>query len=184
VSPAQKAPWAKDEKKKGKSSGAAISLREIQDAEAKAAETRKANQEKERANRLAVSVSTSSDSKEEAQPFTASWGLPTSQAGGRTNSFTKDVAPSGASPVSPAPPVWTNAGKPATIKKTMKEIQEEEERRKKAVAKETVASAAAKRVYAESKVRLRYCSYADMALMSNIPRWGLLLPLQTPITLG
>lgn len=151
--PTLKAPWAKDEKKKAKAAGTAVSLREIQDAEAKAAEARKAKEEKERALRLASS--TPLDVKEDVQPFTASWGLPTSQAGGRASSYAKD-APAAAVPAAPsAPPVWTNTAKAPIVKKTMKEIQEEEERRKKAAAKETVTAAAAKRAYAESTAKVR-----------------------------
>lgn len=156
VTPAQKAPWAKDDKKKSKSSGTTISLRDIQDAEAKAAEMRKAKEEKERASRL---VASASDSKEDIQPFTTSWGLPTSQAGGRSSSYVKDVSSSAASTSSPVPPVWTNAAKSPAVKKSMKEIQEEE-RRKQSATKETVATAAAtaKRAYAESTTKVCICA--------------------------
>ncbi|KAF6766497.1 hypothetical protein DFP72DRAFT_866688 [Ephemerocybe angulata] len=150
----QKAPWAKDDKKRTKAGGTTVSLREIQEAEAKAAEVRKSKEEKERASRLAASASVSSDSKDDVQPFTASWGLPTSQTGGRTASFAKESASASGTPVSPvSPPVWTNAPKTSVVKKTMKEIQEEEERRKKTATKETVAAAAAKRAYAESTAK-------------------------------
>ncbi|KAJ7169427.1 hypothetical protein C8R46DRAFT_1264215 [Mycena filopes] len=94
------------------------------DAEAKKAEARKtAERDRDRAVRASSST-----------PFTASWGLPTSQAG--------DTA--GASPT-------TAGGAPApnATKKTMKEIQEEEEKRKKLATKET-AAAAARRAYAEN----------------------------------
>ncbi|KAF5377312.1 hypothetical protein D9615_006351 [Tricholomella constricta] len=142
--PAPKVAWSKEEEGKTKPSGVSVSLREIQEAEAKKAEARKtAEREKERAARAAAPTT---DTKDSAQPFTASWGLPTSQAGTRANQPVKESAPS-ASPV--ATPVWTNAPKSAATKKTMKEIQEEEEKRKKNAAKETTASAA-RRAYAET----------------------------------
>ncbi|KAJ7655269.1 hypothetical protein DFH06DRAFT_496661 [Mycena polygramma] len=138
-----KAAWSKEEEvKKPKPSGVTLSLREIQEAEAKKAEARKvAERDRERVTRAS---SSSAPAPEEAQPFTASWGLPTSQAGAR--SAVKET-PAASSPTSGA--VWTNAVKPATTKKTMKEIQEEEEKRKKSATKET-AAAAARRAYAES----------------------------------
>ncbi|KZT22108.1 hypothetical protein NEOLEDRAFT_1157903 [Neolentinus lepideus HHB14362 ss-1] len=150
--PAPKAPWTIDEEKT-KPSGVAMGFREIQEAEAKKLEARRAaekEREKERLVKTAAPAST-----EETQPFVASWGLPTSQAGAtRTTSQTpKDVAAT-TSPGTPATAPWTNAGNPAANKKTMKEIQEEEERRKKEAAKqkETVA-AAVRRGYAETTTR-------------------------------
>jgi PERQ amino acid-rich with GYF domain-containing protein len=148
--PAQKAPWAKDEKKKAKAAPT-VSLRQIQDAEAKAAEARKTKEEKERVGRLATPAS--AEVKEDSQPFTTSWGLPTSQAGSRTVSLAKDAPAGSPTPATISSAVWTNAPKPA-VKKTMKEIQEEEERRKKAAPKETVAAAAAKRAYAETTTKV------------------------------
>ncbi|KAK2461704.1 hypothetical protein APHAL10511_006167 [Amanita phalloides] len=114
--PAPKIVWSKEP-------SPSISLREIQEAEAKKVEVRKAA---ERAIRTA-----SAESKEEAQAFTTSWGLPSSQAGARLPGPSKEAAP--ASPSTPAPPtpVWTNAVKSSAAKKSMKEIQEEEERRKR-----------------------------------------------------
>ncbi|KAJ7630500.1 hypothetical protein FB45DRAFT_833102 [Roridomyces roridus] len=136
-----KAAWTKEEEKKSKPSGVALSLRDIQDAEAKKAEARKqAERERERVARTAAPAA------EEAQPFTASWGLPTSQAGARAAAAKETATPS---PTTTSAPVWTNATKPNTTKKSMKEIQEEEEKRKKLASKETVA-AAARRAYAES----------------------------------
>lgn len=138
-----KAAWLKeDETKKVKPSGVSVSLREIQEAEAKKSEARKAaERERERTARAATPAT------DGAQPFTASWGLPTSQAGTRAAIPIKDVNAS-TGPVTP--PVWTTAVKPVTTKKTMKEIQEEEEKRKKTAVRETTASAAARRAYAES----------------------------------
>ncbi|KAJ7225976.1 hypothetical protein GGX14DRAFT_642192, partial [Mycena pura] len=153
----QKAAWAKeDEARRPKPSGVTLSLREIQDAEAKKAGTRKQSErDRDRATRPSSSVAPAS---EDAQPFTASWGLPTSQAGARTVPVKETGAAGTPSPTGGAPAaVWTNAAKSNTAKKSMKEIQEEEEKRKKLATKETVA-AAARRAYAEStsKVCLLY----------------------------
>lgn len=140
--------WSnEDEAKKSKPSGLAQGLREIQEAEAKKAEAKKAaERERERAARHATAPTTAN---EESQPFIASWGLPTSQAGSaRTSNNQKD--PPGAAPSHPNAPVWTTTGKSPATKKTMKEIQEEEETRKKLAVKETVATAAARRAYAET----------------------------------
>jgi len=126
-----------------------MSLREIQEAEAKKAETRK-TAERERSARAAEAPA-----KEEVQTFTTSWGLPTSQAGSARPVTGKDSNGGGASATSATgagstnpPAVWTNTAKAPVVKKTMKEIQEEEEKRKKqqqlAAAKEqTIAAAAA-----------------------------------------
>ncbi|KAI0825237.1 hypothetical protein BC628DRAFT_1320734 [Trametes gibbosa] len=150
-----KAPWAVDDDKKPKTPGGTINLREIQEAEAKKAEARKAaERERERAARVAAA-----GQSEDFQSYTATWGLPTSQAGAARPSTT--VKESAASSGAPAPvpagptPVWTNATKPPTTKKTMKEIQEEEERRKKlAAAKERETMAvAARRGYAETTTK-------------------------------
>lgn len=149
-----KAPWATDDDvKKAKPSAVTLGLREIQEAEMKKLEARKvAERERERAAR-AVGTSQS----EEFQPFTASWGLPTSQAGAaRTVATPKDAAaPTIPAAATAATPVWTNAAKTPVAKKTMKEIQEEEEKRKKQAAKEkeTVA-AAAKRGYADTTTKV------------------------------
>ncbi|TFY70062.1 hypothetical protein EVJ58_g7 [Rhodofomes roseus] len=149
-----KAPWAKeDETKKAKPSGAPLGLREIQEAEMKKLEARKAaERERERAARNATGGTSQS---EDFQPFTTSWGLPTSQAGvARSAATPKESAASTVpSATTPATPVWTNAAKPVS-KKTMKEIQEEEEKRKKLALKEkeTVA-AAAKRAYADTTTK-------------------------------
>ncbi|KAI0662392.1 hypothetical protein C8Q70DRAFT_557263 [Cubamyces menziesii] len=147
----QKPAWAVDEEKKAK---AALNLREIQEAEAKKLEARKAaERERERAARAAASAQ-----PDDFQPFTASWGLPTSQAGARNTNATKETpasSPFAAPSPTTAPPVWTNAAKAPVAKKTMKEIQEEEERRKKLAAakeKETMA-VAARRGYAETTTK-------------------------------
>lgn len=152
---AVKPAWAtEDDPKKPKSSGAGLGLREIQEAEAKKLEARKAaERERERAARAVTSASPVS---EDTQSFTASWGLPTSRAGGRNDSLPKEsVVTNSASPQTSSAPVWTNTGKVPQAKKSMKEIQEEEERRKKLGVKETVASAAARRGYAETMNKVR-----------------------------
>ncbi|TFY79630.1 hypothetical protein EWM64_g4380 [Hericium alpestre] len=132
------------------------SLREIQEAETKKQEARKAaERERERAARAAQGAAPTP--AEEAQSFTASWGLPTSKVGSsRSIPTVKDTMTStpatSVAANSPAP-VWTNGTKPQATKKTMKEIQEEEERRKKLAAKDTVAAAAARRAYAETTTK-------------------------------
>ncbi|KAF9458750.1 hypothetical protein BDZ94DRAFT_1269950 [Collybia nuda] len=146
---APKPAWAiEDEVKKSKPSGVSISLREIQEAEVKKSEARKAaEREKERVARNAAPTG---DVKDDTQPFIASWGLPTSQAGSRGSAPTPKET---ATPLnSGTPPVWTTAAKTSTAKKTMKEIQEEEERRKKTATKE-ITTVAARRAYAETTTK-------------------------------
>ncbi|PFH54735.1 hypothetical protein AMATHDRAFT_277 [Amanita thiersii Skay4041] len=145
--PLPKAAWVKEEDvKKTKGITPTISLREIQEAESKKIEARKAA---DRASRL--SSPTPADAKDDVQPFTTSWGLPSSQAGARSTSTPKEISSISISPVTiPPAPVWTNAVKTPTAVKSMKEIQEEEERRKKLVAKESVASVATRKTHAET----------------------------------
>jgi len=145
-----KVAWAKEEDvTKKKASGISVSLREIQEAEAKKLESRKAaEREKERSARVTA------EAKEDIQPFTASWGLPTSQAGSRSNSH-----PIRETPAVPAPSatsaVWTTPSlKRPAVKKTMKEIQEEEEKHKKQISKEAIMAASAKRAYADSTAKV------------------------------
>jgi PERQ amino acid-rich with GYF domain-containing protein len=158
-----KAAWAKEEEGKTKKAAVpSISLREIQEAEAKKLESRKAaEREKEKLARVSAVVET----KEDTQPFTTSWGLPTSQAGSRASITPREVPTVPAQ--SPATiPVWTTPLKQPTIKKTMKEIQEEEEGRKKLAAlKETSIPVPSKRGYAETTTKVRmsvfaFCSHA------------------------
>jgi PERQ amino acid-rich with GYF domain-containing protein len=147
---AAKAPWAVEDDSKQKATAAPISLREIQELEMKKQEAKKAAVEKEK-DRVAKSPATTETT------FTASWGLPTSQAGARVQGVsTPKETPATSTPAasSPSPvPVWTNAVKPAA-KKSMKEIQEEEERRKQMQAKESVA-ATVKRAYGETAAKVR-----------------------------
>lgn len=145
-SPVPKPAWAtEDDAKKGKAS---LGLREIQEAETKKAEARKVA-ERERLARANVPIPPAV--VEDAQPFTASWGLPTSQTGARAA-----VTPRGgevaATPAASAP-VWTSTST-APAKKTMKEIQEEEERRKKMGLKDSMAATAARRGYAETTFKV------------------------------
>ncbi|KIJ45088.1 hypothetical protein M422DRAFT_29937 [Sphaerobolus stellatus SS14] len=125
-------------------------LREIQEAEAKKAEARRLAEQKEREKERAARA-TVTQAPEETQTFTASWGLPTSQAGA-AKAKEQPVTPVSATAAGATPaPVWTNGIKPVVVKKTMKEIQEEEERKKKAAVKEKeMATVAARRGYAES----------------------------------
>jgi PERQ amino acid-rich with GYF domain-containing protein len=145
-----KAAWQKEEDAKK-----TVSLREIQDAEAKKVEVKKAaERERERAARAAAA---SLSDKEAVQSFTTSWGLPTSQAGSRSVSIpVKEAASPPASAA--APPVWTSAPKIGPAKKTMKEILEEEEKRKKAAppvtAAATVAASGSRRLYTESSAKV------------------------------
>jgi PERQ amino acid-rich with GYF domain-containing protein len=157
VSAPTKPVWSTEDDK-NKSTGGPTSLREIQEMEAKKQEARK-TAERERARATAAAAAANS---EDSQPFTASWGLPTSQVGAKTPSkeAVGIIVPSTSSSMSatvlsamPAQStpvaVWTNAQKPAA-KKSMRDILEEEERRKKVASKESVASAAARRAYAET----------------------------------
>ena len=147
--------WAvEDDSKKQKGAGVTMSLREIQEAEVREAEARKAT-EKERERLARANAAASGNSvAEETQPFTSSWGLPTSQVGARNLIPPKETSTNSSISATPAAPVWTNATPAPTTKKTMKEIQEEEERRKKLAVKESVASAAARRAYAETAVKV------------------------------
>jgi PERQ amino acid-rich with GYF domain-containing protein len=152
-----KTPWTavaqKDEKK---ATGGVMSLREIQEAEAKQAQARKVA-EKERLVRASASTPADEAVTPTSMPkTTTTWGLPTSQTGprGAVPSAKDAAAAAAATPAVNTPggtPVWTNAAKPpAAAKKTMKEIQEEEEKRKTAAAKEKEAAAASARRYADT----------------------------------
>ncbi|KAG1885669.1 hypothetical protein F4604DRAFT_1727521 [Suillus subluteus] len=145
-SPIPKPAWAtEDDAKKGKAS---LGLREIQEAETKKAEARKVA-ERERLAR--ANVPTPPAVVEDAQPFIASWGLPTSQTGARAA-----VTPRGGEAVATptvSAPVWTSTST-VPAKKTMKEIQEEEERRKKMGLKDSMAATAARRGYAETTFKV------------------------------
>lgn len=166
VSPPTRPVWSTDDDKK-KSAGGLTSLREIQEMESKKQEARKAA-ERERARAPAAAPASAS---EDAQTFTASWGLPTSQVGAKTSvkdasgpnmssasTSTSSVTISSPTPPSSAPPVavWTNTQKSST-KKSMRDILEEEERRKKAASKEPTVTAGSRRAYAETTNKVRIC---------------------------
>lgn len=142
-SPTVKTVWTKDDDRK-KPSGVSIGFREIQEAEAKQSEARKAALELERATAAIRNVNTPAE--DSPVPTTTSWGLPTSQV------QTGRKEPTSVGSPAPAVPVWTNVVKPPATK-TMKEIQEEERRRKvgqqQAQEKETL-SAAVRRSHAEA----------------------------------
>ncbi|KAI0271623.1 hypothetical protein BC834DRAFT_860468 [Gloeopeniophorella convolvens] len=154
--------WSIEDDKKKNANGP-TSLREIQELEAKKQETRK-TAERERA-RTAAAATTAAPATEEAQSFTASWGLSTSQVGAKTpakeapsgiatstsssTSASTTTSPAVLAPTAPPSAVWTNAQKPVA-KKSMKDILEEEERRRKTASKESAAAAAARRAYAET----------------------------------
>lgn len=142
----QKVAWAKEEEgKRKKGSTPSLNIREIQEAEVKKIESRKAaERQKDRSARATSTM----DIKEDHQPFTTSWGLPTSQAGARNNIATREPLVATAQ-TSPSTHVWTTPLKQPITKKTMKEIQEEEETRKKLVAKETFTPAVPKKAHAE-----------------------------------
>ena len=157
VSVPTKPVWSTEDDKK-KSSAGSMSLREIQEMEAKKQEARR-TAERERARAVAAAPAPHS---EDSQTFTASWGLPTSQVGAKTpakdipgavvppaSTSTSSTVTSSLAPASPPAAVWTNTQKPAT-KKSMRDILEEEERRKKTASKESIAAAAARRAYAET----------------------------------
>lgn len=147
--PTPKSAWSTEDELKKARPAVTLSLREIQEAEAKKAETRKAA-EKERERLARVNAAANPD---DSQPFTTSWGLPTSQTGTR-NATSKDTPTSSPMATTSSGPVWTNAVTTSATKKSMKEIQEEEERRKKAAMKESVASAASRRAYAETAFKV------------------------------
>ena len=141
------APWA--EKESGRTMSSGPSLREIQEIEAKEAESRKAV-------RATASTPVPASSIDDI-PQMMTWGLPTS---GQKANFV-------ASPVvaAPAAPAW--GGGDAGPKKTLKQIQEEEETRKaKAAQAAKVAQAgvaAPKRGYADlAAVSLRFVRCADI----------------------
>lgn len=154
--PAQQKPvWAvEDDSKKQKGPGVTVSLREIQEAEVKDAEARKAAEKGRERLARANAAAGGNSVTEESQLFTSSWGLPTSQVGTRNLIPSKETSTTSSISTTPAAPVWTNATPAPTTKKTMKEIQEEEEKRKKLTVKESMASAAARRAYAETTVKV------------------------------
>jgi PERQ amino acid-rich with GYF domain-containing protein len=148
-----KSAWAKDDDGKGKKgTTTSISLRAIQEAEARRQQSLKATEREKEKTRAGITP----EAKEDVQPFTTSWGLPTSQAGARTNTYplTKDVPAFSVAAIqsSPVSPVWTATVPTPSIKKSMKEIQEEEEKRKTqpVTLRDTSVTATSKKAYAET----------------------------------
>ena len=165
VQPPAKTVWSKDDDGK-KVSGVSIGFREIQEAEAKQSEVRKAVLERERAAAAARNTNTPTD--DPPAPTTTSWGLPTSQVQTGRKEPTSTRSPT------PATPVWTNVVKPPATKKTMKEIQEEERRKKleQQVQEKEITNAAARRSHAETASKV-----FPFALSHLVPT---LIDLETP----
>lgn len=145
-----KAPWATEGAAEARPVAPPVSLREIQELELKKQEAKKVTEkEKERATKPSAAPETT---------FTASWGLPTSQAGARTSAVSipkEQQQPISTSPANPSPatPVWTNAVKPAA-KKSMKEIQEEEQRKKAQGKEKESVVVTAKRAYGDHAAKV------------------------------
>ena len=165
--------WSKDDDGK-KPSGVSIGFREIQEAEAKQSEARKAALERERVT--TVTRNTNTPTEDSPVPTTTSWGLPTSQV-----QINRKEPISAGSPT-PVVPVWTNVVKPPAVKRTMKEIQEEE-RRKKLEQQQTkekeAVSVAARRSHAEavSKVFVFATDHLfQHSQASRLPQLLLVLP--------
>ena len=155
--PTPKSVWSMDDESKKAKPPVTLGLREIQEAEAKAkkAEARKAAEKERIARANAVATASNPD---DAQPFTTSWGLPTSQTGARNVTSKETPTSTPMTTTTSSGPVWTNTVAPSATKKTMKEIQEEEEKRKKGGVKESVASAASRRAYAETAFKVSLLS--------------------------
>ncbi|KAL4068250.1 hypothetical protein V8B97DRAFT_876507 [Scleroderma yunnanense] len=152
--PALKSVWSTDDESKKVKPAIALSLREIQEAEAKKAEARKAaEKDRERLARANTTTATASN-PDDPQSFTTSWGLPTSQTGARNNATARETPTSTPVTTTPSGPVWINTAPTSATKKSMKEIQEEEERWKKVAVKESVATAASRRAYAETAFKV------------------------------
>ncbi|KAI6045024.1 hypothetical protein EDC04DRAFT_187479 [Pisolithus marmoratus] len=161
--PVPKSVWSTADEERKTKPATTMSLREIQEAEAKMAETRKATEKDRDRARTNIAVSVSASGSEDSQPFSASWGLPTSQAGARNIAVPKETP----TPATPSAPVWTTTAPMSTTKKSMKEIQEEEERRKKGLVRESVASAATRRAYAETAFKVGGDSSRQSLCYSN-----------------
>jgi hypothetical protein len=141
-----KSAWIKDDAVKGKRAATtSISLREIQDAEARKQQSLRVTERENERTRASIT----SEVKEDAQSFTTSWGLPTSQAGARSNQAKDVPAPAMIIQPSAVSAVWTATPK-NVVKKSMKEIQEEEEKRKRQAARDNLVTVTPKRAYAES----------------------------------
>lgn len=150
------APWAvKDDKEVKIPSGP--SLREIQEAEAKAAEARKQAIAELRANNAVPSPALPAN---EDTITSMSWGLPAQNS----------KAPQVSSPSvnSPSAPAW-GSGDSAGPKKTMKQIQEEEEKRRAKLAQVKAQSQAQSASPAAGVSANTKRGYADLAATSAPP---------------
>ncbi|CAO1629456.1 unnamed protein product [Sympodiomycopsis kandeliae] len=165
---AKAAPWAQ-QNDDSQQQPAAMSLREIQELEARQAEARRAAERAASAQRRAAGNGVSSPATAAKLPTTMSWGLASIPAGGKvTGSGTSAPSSNGReSPVTTsAPAAWT-ANK-AAPKKTLMEIQEEE--RKRVAAQQQLKSAqaaAARKAYAESATR-----QAALPAAAPAPGWS------------
>ncbi|KAJ9124188.1 hypothetical protein QFC22_000985 [Naganishia vaughanmartiniae] len=139
------APWANKEDEKAKAQ-TGPSLRDIQEAEAKAAESRR-HEAKAKATTSKVATSNTVPESEASQ--TLSWGLPSRTGGVAAQAMA--VPPPSSSPA----PVWGSSD--AAPKKTLKQIQEEEQRRARA-ATQAKAGASPAAVSQQGKR-----GYADLA---------------------
>lgn len=153
--PAKPAPWATNNgDSEAVKSTTGLSLREIQAAEAKQAEAKKANRAESRPQ---PQVETA-QGDEVLQNMT--FGLP--QQGQRTTSIT--TTPVAASP---ATPVW--GGGDAAPKKTLKQIQEEEERRKAKAAQARAAQLGQGTPDGPAPAQTKR-GYADLAATATTPQ--------------
>nr|XP_019048049.1 hypothetical protein I302_04671 [Kwoniella bestiolae CBS 10118]OCF26979.1 hypothetical protein I302_04671 [Kwoniella bestiolae CBS 10118] len=142
------APWAIKEEKDVKALSSP-SLREIQEAEAKHSEARKAALAEVRA--ATSSPAPTPSLSNEDFPTSMAWGLPSS----------KPSAPSPA-PATPSAPAW--GGNDSAPKKTLKQIQEEEEKRKAKAAQAARATQGAPGLpSAAGAVASQKRGYADLA---------------------
>lgn len=177
VQPLAKTVWSKDDDGK-KASGVSIGFREIQEAEAKQSEARKAALERDRVTSAARNVNTPTD--DSPVQTTTSWGLPTSQV------QTGRKEPTSTRSATPATPVWTNVVKPPATKRTMKEIQEEERRKKleQQVQEKEVTNAAVRRTPAETAPKVFLFAFSHLAPTLIDPETSSVTPSPAWTTVG
>lgn len=122
-------------------------LRDIQEAEARQAELQR------KTSTTVAPKTLSRAASEDVSTITASWGLPTSQAGQAPRVAPKEPSPQATTGPSTA---WSTAAKPVAVtKKSVKQIQEEEEQHKRLNAKDAELIAGAKRAYAQTANKVR-----------------------------
>lgn len=140
--PTKAAPWANNQQ-----DGSGLSLREIQEAEARQAEIRKAARQRLQASATAAIVS----STETALPTTMSWGL--------ASSIPHSVNGRDSSSAASNTPVWNARQAP---KKTLMEIQEEERNRAQKIKDSQAAQMASKsKAYADSASKMQVSPMAS-----------------------